>query len=49
MYWIQYKKESVNPLTKEIVQAERRKIKVDHDIPMQDAYDHFILKILEHA
>jgi tRNA(His) 5'-end guanylyltransferase len=47
VYWINYEKESLNPVTNEVVYAKRRKIKIDQEIPKQDAYDQFILKILD--
>jgi len=46
LYWETYKKSGVNPVTKEAVIAERRRIRVDYDLPMKDMYDLFIRKLL---
>ena len=44
-----YGKQAVNPLTGEEVIAERRRIKVDYELPMRDGYTAFVLALLESA
>jgi tRNA(His) guanylyltransferase len=46
LYWETYEKPSMNPKTNEPVVAERRRIRVDYDLPMKDQYDLFIKKLL---
>jgi len=36
-----------NPLTGEVVTARRRRIRTEFNLPMKDAYDAFILNLLE--
>ncbi len=42
LYWELYDKEGYNPITEEKVMVQRRRIKVDYDLPMKDNYDVFI-------
>ena len=45
LYWEEYDKEAVNPITGEKVSARRRRICRNLDLPMKDAYGEFIQKI----
>ncbi|MCX6077934.1 MAG: guanylyltransferase [Chloroflexi bacterium] len=47
LYWESYEKPGLNPITKETVVAERRRIHVVFDLPMKDAYDELIRKLLQ--
>lgn len=49
MYWETYGKAAVNRLTGEEVVAERRRIKVDYELPMRDQYSEFVSQLLETA
>lgn len=42
LYWETYDKEGYNPITEETVIVQRRRITVNYDLPMKDAYDDFI-------
>ncbi len=42
VYWEPFLKSAKNPLTGEAVQAERRRLKRDLDLPLKDAYDAFL-------
>ncbi|MFC4452371.1 hypothetical protein [Deinococcus sonorensis] len=42
LYWETYSKEGMNPLTGQRVMAERRRVKVDRDLPMKDDYSAFL-------
>ena len=46
LYWEEYEKPSVNPLTEEDVVARRRRIRVDYDLPMKQAYGEFVRSIV---
>jgi tRNA(His) 5'-end guanylyltransferase len=46
LYWETYTKEGVNPKTKQPAVATRRRIKVDRDLPLGDAYGDYIRAIL---
>jgi hypothetical protein len=39
----------VNPLTGRQVVAERRRIKIDYELPMRDEYGAFVLSLLDDA
>ena len=45
LYWETYQKESLNPKTGEKVLAPRRRVKIDDNLPMKDAYGGFILNL----
>ena len=47
IYWETYEKEGGNPTTGEIVKTVRRRLKVDMNLPMKDAYSQFILSLLD--
>lgn len=51
LYWEIYQKEAVNLKTQEKVFADRRRIRVDLDLPMKDGYSQFIenLVMKEHT
>lgn len=49
LYWQTYEKIGYDPKHKQEVTAQRRRITVDEDLPMKDAYTAFILKLLESA
>ncbi|UBV45358.1 hypothetical protein LAJ19_19675 (plasmid) [Deinococcus taeanensis] len=42
LYWETYDKEGMNPLTGQRVLAQRRRVKVDRDLPMKDEYSAFL-------
>jgi Uncharacterized conserved protein len=42
IYWETYEKKGFNPIIQEEVSAIRRRLKVDEDLPMKDAYGKFI-------
>lgn len=42
LYWENYEKEAINKLTGEKVFANRRRIKIDYELPMRDEYSKFI-------
>lgn len=46
LYWEDYNKPAVNPLTQQEVTASRRQIRTDLNLPMKDAYDQFIRSFL---
>ena len=45
-YWEAYSKEGWNPIKQEKVMAERRRVKIDKDLPVGDEYSSFILRLL---
>jgi tRNA(His) guanylyltransferase len=47
LYWEEYDKAALNPLTKEPVMARRRRVKRDDDLPMKDEYDKLVRALLE--
>ncbi|NBD11594.1 tRNA(His) guanylyltransferase Thg1 family protein [Corallococcus silvisoli] len=47
LYREAYEKEARNPRTGAAVRVERRRLKVDFELPMKDAYGAFILSLLE--
>lgn len=46
LYWETYQKEGLNKLTGEKVQATRRRLKHDFELPMKEEYDTFLAKLL---
>nr|WP_291167714.1 tRNA(His) guanylyltransferase Thg1 family protein [Gimesia sp.] len=46
MYWEDYEKPAINPITGEDVVAQRRRIKKDYDLPMKDEYSEFVKRLL---
>lgn len=47
LYWELYEKPCVNPKTGAEVTAQRRRIKVDYELPMKEEYSEFIEKLLD--
>jgi len=47
LYWERYEKVATNPLTGEEVQAVRRRLKVDLELPMKDNYSLFLRNLIE--
>jgi tRNA(His) guanylyltransferase len=47
LYWEDYDKPAINPLTNENVTASRRRIRTDYDLPMKEEYAAFVRSILE--
>lgn len=47
LYWEDYLKEAFNPITKEKVLAERRKVIVNNNLPNGEEYKKFILRLLD--
>lgn len=45
VYWENYEKDGVNPISGESVKANRNRLKVDLDLPMKDQYSDFIASI----
>ncbi|MCB9936928.1 MAG: guanylyltransferase [Planctomycetaceae bacterium] len=46
LYWEEYDKPSVNPVTGENVTARRRRIRTDFDLPMKDEYGQFVRSLI---
>lgn len=46
LYWETYEKEGYDPIKHKRVRAVRRRIKVDYELPMKDAYNEFLRGIL---
>ena len=46
LYWEEYEKEGYNPIENKIVVAKRRRIKVDEELPMKEAYGDFVLSLM---
>jgi tRNA(His) 5'-end guanylyltransferase len=46
LYWVIYEKVGLNPKTGTKTKAERRKIKIDYDLPMKEHYSEFIKQFL---
>lgn len=49
LYWERYEKDAVNPRTGEVVQALRRRMKVDFELPMKDEYAVFVRQMAVRA
>jgi len=47
LYWETFEKPGVNGLTGEPTTAERRRLKVDYELPMKEEYDALVLGILD--
>ncbi|MEL6699255.1 MAG: tRNA(His) guanylyltransferase Thg1 family protein [Bacteroidota bacterium] len=47
LYWQSYEKEGKNPHTGEVTFTTRRRIFTDHELPMRDAYDRFLMELLD--
>ncbi|MCA8986227.1 MAG: guanylyltransferase [Planctomycetaceae bacterium] len=46
LYWEEHDKPSVNPITLEKVNARRRQICIDYDLPMKEDYSQFVRSII---
>ena len=46
LYWETYAKEATNPRTGGTVQAQRRRIKRDLELPMKGEYSNFVARLL---
>lgn len=46
LYWETYTKPAQHKLTGEAVMAERRRIRIDYELPMRDAYNAFLQQLL---
>lgn len=46
LYWETYEKEGYNPVQNKTVVATRRRIKVDEELPMKEAYGEFICRLM---
>lgn len=49
LYWEEYDKPSLNPITGESVTARRQRIKRDFDLPMKDEYSLFVESLLSRS
>lgn len=49
LYWETYSKPGFNPKTEQTMMAKRRRIKVDYELPMKDAYGEFVVNLLAEA
>jgi tRNA(His) guanylyltransferase len=47
--WEEYEKRGRNPLTGEETVAVRRRLKVEQELPMKDAYSLFIRRLMQMA
>lgn len=47
LYWEEYEKEGFNPIENKAVVTKRRRLKVDEELPMKDAYGDFIRYFLD--
>ncbi|HAX75386.1 MAG TPA: tRNA 5'-guanylyltransferase [Cyanobacteria bacterium UBA11372] len=47
LYWEIYEKEGYNPIENKAVVTKRRRIKVDEELPMKEAYGEFISRFLD--
>lgn len=46
LYWESYEKEGFNPKLGQPVKAVRRRLKLDRELPMAEAYDRFVARFL---
>ena len=49
MYWEEYERSAINPLTGAPVIARRRRVRQDSELPMKDEYSAFLRTLLEDA
>jgi tRNA(His) guanylyltransferase len=47
MYWEDYEKPGFDPVREQEVVVKRRRIKVDEELPMKEAYDEFLNRLLD--
>ena len=46
LYWEEYDKPSVNPITNQEVTAQRRRIRTGLELPMKDEYGEFVASLI---
>lgn len=46
LYWEEFDKPSVNPITKQEIVARRRRIRTDFDLPMKNEYGQFVRSLI---
>lgn len=46
LYWEDFDKSAVNPLTNEQTSVRRRRVRIDYDLPMKDEYSEFVRSLL---
>lgn len=46
LYWENYNKTAINPVTNEVVVARRRRIRTTYDLPMKNLYGEFVASII---
>ncbi|MCB0632202.1 MAG: tRNA(His) guanylyltransferase Thg1 family protein [Saprospiraceae bacterium] len=46
LYWVDFDKQGLNPKTGDMITTRRRKIRVDYELPMKEAYSDFIEQFL---
>ncbi len=49
LYWQLFEKEGYNPITNEHVTTTRRRLKIDFDLPMKEAYSAFLRQLSQHS
>lgn len=49
LYWGEYDKEGYDPIQKQAVVVKRRRIEIDRELPIKEAYTEFISRILGDA
>ncbi len=49
LYWENYEKQGYNPVQEKEVVTKRRRVKVDEELPMKEAYETFISCLLENC
>jgi tRNA(His) 5'-end guanylyltransferase len=47
LYWEEYEKQGYNPIQEKEVVTLRRRVKLDEEMPMKEAYEEFIYRILD--
>lgn len=49
LYWEEYEKTSIHPVTQQEVSARRRRIRTDLDLPMKTGYDQFVRSFIPYS
>lgn len=49
VYWVEYRKSGYNPKTKETVDVDRSKLRVDHKLPIKVDYDKFLIELIQYG
>lgn len=47
VYWETFAKEGLNPVTGKLEQCDRRRLKVEYNLPMRDEYEVFVRNFME--